>query len=306
MQKEILYRFFEGKTTTDEENQIREWMEQSKNNENVFMQARFAYDASLFSSTNNYEHKNKYIFQHSLWKISTVAAVALLLIVSGLYFIKFNDNENQFNTIIVPPGQRINLILADQTNVWLNSNTKLEYPTQFSKKNRTVHLDGEAYFEVASNKKSPFIVKTSSGDIQVTGTRFNLEAYSKMKTFETSLFEGGVDIYKDNKKLVALKPNEKSNLKEGKLVVSAITDTDEYLWRSGLIAFNDKKLADILLSLEKYFDIDIKINSNNLPRHTYSGKFRQADGVDYALRVLQRSIKFNYERDDVTNTIYIK
>ena len=90
------------------------------------------------------------------------------------------------------------------------------------------------------------------------------------------------------------------------MLISKIQDTDDYLWKNGLIAFNNKQLKDILISLEKYFDINIQIDSEKLPQHTYTGKFRQSDGVDYALRVLQRSIRFNYERNEETGTIYIK
>lgn len=306
MQKDILYRFFDGNTTIDEEQQIRQWLAQSKENKSIFMQERLAYDTSLFVPSSSNENKIISKSKISPWIISNAVAVALLLIISSLYIINTNTKSNQYNTILVPPGQRINLILADQTNVWLNANTKFEYPSQFSRKNRTVHLDGEAYFDVAQNKKKPFIVKTSTADVEVTGTKFNVEAYSRTNKFETSLFEGGVDIYIDNEKLTSLKPNEKGLLINNDINIEQITDTDEYLWRRGLIAFNNKSLEEILLALEKYFDIDIKMDSSKLPTHTYSGKFRQADGVDYALRVLQRSINFSYERDDDTNTIYIK
>ncbi len=99
---------------------------------------------------------------------------------------------------------------------------------------------------------------------------------------------------------------KKSTLEDDKLFVLNISDNDEYLWRKGLIAFNNKRLEEILLSLEKYFDIKIQIESDKLFQHTYTGKFRQSDGVDYALRVLQKSISFTYERDEDTGDIYIK
>ena len=143
------------------------------------------------------------------------------------------------------------------------------------------------------------------GDIHVTGTSFNVEAYSQFDSFETSLFEGGVEIYKEDMKLVSLKPNEKSVLVNNQLLVSEIVDIDKYLWKSGLIAFNNKGLEEILIRLEKYFDVEIQINSSDLPQHTYTGKFRQSDGIDYALRVLQKSINFNYTRVDSSRTIYI-
>jgi len=94
-------------------------------------------------------------------------------------------------------------------------------------------------------------------------------------------------------------------LKNGKISVTKITDNSEYLWKDGLIAFDNKPLEERLNTLEKYFDINIEINSEKIPKNTYTGKFRQSDGIDYALRVLKRSIHFKYERDEETPTIYI-
>lgn len=303
MNREILYRFFEGKTSINEEKRIRQWLDQSKENERIFLEERVAYDALLLNSDGVITKRKS--FKAAIPRIISIAAtVALLFIVANLYLSDQGKYQKQYNTVIVPPGQSINLILADNSNVWLNANTTLRYPNQFSGKNRTVYLDGEAYFEVSTNKKKPFIVKTGKGDVRATGTSFNVEAYSKYNNFETSLFTGSVDIYRNEVKHVTLRPNEKSTLENEQLLVSNITDTDKYLWRKGLIAFNNKKLEEILLSLEKYFDVDIQIDSRNLPQKTYTGKFRQSDGVDYALRVLQKSIHFTYERDEDSGRIY--
>ncbi len=306
MNKELLYRFFEGNTSVDEEKQIKQWLDASEANHRAFFQERKVYDATLLTAREtSLKPERKTVL--SPWATGAAAAIALLLIVNGLFFFNRKDSTGPYNTILVPPGQRINLILADNSNVWLNSNTEFRYPASFSRKNRTVYLNGEAYFDVSKNEKKPFIVKTGQGDIRVTGTSFNVEAYTRFNSFETSLFEGGVDIYKNEVKLAALKPNEKAVLgSHGLLVVSKIEDNDEYLWRKGLIAFNNKRLEEILLSLEKYFDIRIQIDSKKLPQHTYTGKFRQSDGVDYALRVLQRSIRFTYERNEETGTIHIR
>ncbi len=306
MNRDLLHRFFEGKTTVKEEKQIREWLEISDENLTVFNDERLLYDTLLFSSKEIPKEKKRF-FAFSRRMVS-VAAVVLLILVSSLYLLSTkNDNDTeQYNTLLVPAGQRINLLLSDGTNVWLNANTSFRYPTRFLKKNRTVYLDGEAYFDVSENKKKPFIVKTGQGDIQVTGTSFNVDAYSRFNTFETSLFEGSVDIYRNEVKLASMNPNEKSKLENNQLSISKITDTDAYLWRKGFIAFNDKRLEDIVLSLEKYFDVTIQIDSEQLPQYTYTGKFRQSDGVDYALRVLQQSICFTYERNEETGIIYIK
>ena len=305
MKRELLHRFFEGKTSLDEERQLRHWLTESEENEKILLHERMTYDALLFTPQKE-TNSRKRLFAFTPRMISTAAAVALLIIAGGLYLYDRSSHQEQYNTILVPPGQRINLILADNSNIWLNANTTLRYPTQFSRKNRTVYLDGEAYFEVSKNRKKRFIVKTGLGDVKVTGTSFNVEAYSQFERFETSLFEGGVDIFNGEKKLTSLKPNEKTIIENGVYSTSEITNTDKYLWRHGLIAFDSKKLEEILLTLEKYFAVEIQINANQLPQHTYTGKFRQSDGVDYALRVLQKSIHFSYQRDEKTGIIYIK
>lgn len=303
MNKELLYKFFEGKTSLEEEKKIREWMEKSESNFNVFMRFRKEYDIQILRGLNSNTGKKK-IIAHLLWT-SGVAAVIIALIIGGVYLFNLEDKTEHYNTIIVPAGQRINLILSDNTNLWLNANSEFKYPTDFSNENRTVYLDGEAYFEVSKDENKPFIVKTSKGDVRVTGTSFNVEAYSRFDSFKTSLFKGGVDIYKEEEKLVSLKPNQIGLLENNKLLITDISDKDQYLWREGLIAFNNKKLEEILHELEKYFDVVILINSSNLPQHTYTGKFRQSDGVDHALRVLQRSINFTFSRNEETRIINI-
>ena len=304
MNKDLLYRFFEGTTTIEEEESIRNWIESSDDNYADFLRERKIYDALLLSTPSKISKQS--FHQHiTPWILSTVASIALLVIVSGLFFYTESSKSQQYNTIIVPPGQRINVILADNTNVWLNANTKFRYPSKFARKNRQVFLDGEAWFDVSKNKKKPFIVKTMQGEVRVTGTTFNLEAYSEYKNFVTSLFEGSVDIYQNNAKLATLNPNQKGMLQNDHYLISSIDNTDEYLWREGLIAFSNMKLEDILLELEKYFDIQIEINTKKLPSHRYTGKFRQSDGVDYALRVLKKSIHFSYKRDDDKQIIYI-
>lgn len=311
--KTLLHKFFKGATTTQEEVEIRRWIEKSKRNEAAFYQERLLYDAILLNKgaqekeTNEVKPKRKGF----LYSFMRAAAILLLITTTGLLIYKYYNNTNstsQLHTVNVPPGQRINLVLADNTSIWLNSNTTFKYPSQFSKKQREVYLDGEAYFDVSADEKHPFIVNTSQGGVKVTGTTFNVSAYSRYKKFETSLFEGNVRVYlKDSKDdTIIIKPAQKTVFNSGKLEVKNIEDCDEFLWRKGLIAFKDKQLQEILSVLEQYFDTEIRIDTDCLPDNTYTGKFRQSDGIDYALRVLQKSIHFTYERDNEEQIIHIK
>ena len=311
--KEVLHKFFKGTTTIQEEVEIRKWIEASKKNEAAFFQERLLYDSILLNKNTEENKANKTKPRKiGFWNsFIRVAAIFLFLTTTGLLINKYTEDLNashQLHTVIVPPGQRINLILADNSSIWLNANTTFKYPSQFSKKQREVYLDGEAYFDVSSNEKHPFIVNTTQGGVKVTGTTFNVSAYSKYGKFETSLFVGNVGVYLNNgeEEIINIKPTQKAIFKDGKFQVSNIEDYDEFLWRRGLIAFNNKQLNEILSVLGQYFDTEIKIDADQLPDNTYTGKFRQSDGIDYALRVLQKSIHFTYERDNEQQIIHIK
>ena len=311
--KELLYKFFKGETSHNEEVKIRKWIEESKKNEAIFFQERLLHDTILL---NKDAQQNKTISikpKKTLFWNSFIRVAAILLLISSVGLLINNyykdiNTTHPLHTVIVPPGQRINLVLADNSSIWLNSNTTFKYPIHFSKKQREVYLDGEAYFEVSANEKQPFIVNTHQGAVKVTGTTFNVSAYSKYGKFETSLFEGKVGVYLKNTKeeIININPTQKAIFKDGKLEINNIVDYDEFLWRRGLIAFKNKQLDEILSVLEQYFDTEIQVDASSLPDNTYTGKFRQSDGIDYALRVLQTSIHFTYERDNEQQIIHIK
>ena len=117
-------------------------------------------------------------------------------------------------TITVPAGQRINITLADGTNVWLNARTTIQYPITFNEKERLVKLDGEAYFDVTKDKNKPFIVQTNNYNVEVLGTKFDVDSYSETEIFETTLMEGSVRISSltDANESLMLTPNNKAYL----------------------------------------------------------------------------------------------
>lgn len=234
MDKELLKRFFEGRATTDEEMRVREWMEASEENRRAYFRERKMYDMTLLL-TDEAEIKSapkpaKKDVRFFI-KFIEIAAVAVVTLVITLFY-KNREEQNYWLTaqkISAPAGQRVQLELSDGTQVWLNARTKIEYPAAFVGKDRRVKLDGEAYFQVAKNASKPFIVQTSKGDVEVLGTKFNVESYSDDNTFTTALMEGAVKVtaggYQCN-----LKPNQMAYLKDGKIRVAPIEDYNPYRW----------------------------------------------------------------------------
>lgn len=315
MDRETLYKFFEGTASYEEEVRIRQWMERSRENKREFLKERKMFDAMLLlgdekTIEEKRRHASSRLSSLGTELIKMAAIVVATLGVSILYQIVSDKNEAApMQSFYVPAGQRVRITLPDGTNVWLNARTKIVYPTVFGKSARQVTIDGGAYFDVAEDKKRPFIVETNKCDMEVLGTKFNVEGYSDKDDFEVTLMEGSVRVasHIGLRDTLTLKPDSKACLqKDGKLKVVPVDDYNPYRWKEGLICFRNESFLSIMNDLEKYFGVSIVVEHKNILKYYFTGKFRQADGIDYALRVLQRDIRFKYERDDENQIIYIR
>ena len=311
MEKEKLHRFFAGTTSIQEGMDIRAWMEASEENKRIFYKERKLFDALMVhddQTTNNCISTKRIPKIIRQWlKIASV--IILTLTINYLYQEYKSENEViAMNTVSVPAGQRTNITLPDGTNVWLNARTTLQYPVTFSQKQRTVFLKGEAYFDVKKNKSRPFIVHTDAYSIEVLGTKFNVDAYPETEKFETTLMHGSVKVTlkADSSQTVILKPDHKLSLEKGRFVMTKVEDYNPYRWKEGLICFSDESFPNIMKDFEKYYGVKIVIENKNVLQINFTGKFRQTDGIDYALRILQKNIDFQYEKDNEKQIIYIK
>ena len=124
--------------------------------------------------------------------IGKYAAIALILVASTIWAtLRLADNAAPtMNTLFVPAGQRAQITLQDGTQVWLNAQSTLTYPSHFSRKNREVKITGEAFFDVAKDRKKPFIVSTQNVHVKVLGTQFNVYSYPGAGYIQTDLVEG--------------------------------------------------------------------------------------------------------------------
>lgn len=318
MKKETLYRYFEGIASREEEEAVYRWLDASPGNEKDLLREREFFDAMILTgNAEDAKEKKEEDRKHSRFRIYSfvrevmkVAAVVAITVACGLYFHLADKREllSAENTISVPMGQRANLKLPDGTSVWLNACSEIVYPAVFSGKKREVKLNGEAYFEVTHHAESPFVVRTEKCSIEVLGTKFNVEAYSGSADFSAALMEGSVKVT-DNLSSsgpVLLKPDQEVRLKDGRLSVSSIHDYDHFRWREGLVCFKDMNFNELMKRFEKCYGIRIIVENEYLAGYTCSGKFRISDGLDNALRILQRNAKYTFERNEDNSIVYIK
>ncbi|MDR2914608.1 MAG: FecR family protein [Tannerella sp.] len=316
MDRDLLYRFFEGHASVEEMKAVKEWVDVSEENNKQFRRERKLFNAMILVEHSKQpgilytkENKKGNGFIREVLKIASVVVITAGITISLLLM---NSDKSEVNaamqTVTVPAGQRVNLSLPDGSNIWLNAGSQLQYPISFMEDKREVILDGEAYFEVAHNEKCPFIVRTHVMDIEVLGTTFNVDASLCRNTFEASLIEGKINVkspHDENVSMILL-PDHKVILMDGELVAEQIDNYDIYRWKEGLYCFKSKAFADIIKDLERYYDIRIIIDGTTIENVKITGKFRISDGLDYALNVLKNDVSFTYYRDINSEVIYIK
>lgn len=213
--------------------------------------------------------------------------------------------ENVFNTITIPRGGQYKLMLPDGTKVWLNASSSLKFPVSFIGNNRVVELEGEAYFEVAaiyrknSSQRQPFIVKTSSQQIEVLGTHFNVNAYRNEEVVKTTLVEGKV-------KISSIATGESRTLKQGQQTQVSKTgnirlfediDTEEVMaWKNGMFYFNNTDLATIMRQLSRWYNVEVDID--NMPQRKFNGALSRDVKLSQVLKMMETTSGLKFKIDE--------
>ena len=253
--------------------------------------------------------QNRSLKRFSLNLAKYVAAIAII-ITSTLYVKEFifSHKEVAYNEIEVQVGESLFLTLSDGTTVYLSPHSTFKYPDAFNGKERRVILDGEAFFDVTTNPDQPFIVQTNRYNIKVLGTKFNVFDYMSNTFYETTLYEGAVEIYKDGKQMnpLVLAPHEQAVLKDNILVKSTLEDDTVHEKKNGIVSFESRPLKEIIKKLGLYYNINFIVINTDALNEVYTGKFRVQDSIVDILDAIQKTNKFYYTISTDKKIVYIK
>jgi ferric-dicitrate binding protein FerR (iron transport regulator) len=262
------------------------------------------------------------------WSLA-IAAVLIGLVLSFQFGLPGMQNKPTdkftYNEIVAKRGTKSKLILPDGTQVWLNSESKLSYATNFNDSIREVTLEGEAYFDVVKDKNRPFIVKTSAISIRVLGTAFNVKSYNQDPTIETTLVRGLIEVQKNNEpsaSKIILRPNEKlvynkpealsANQESGISIDNKqsqliyISPISKYIpdstrvetsWVYGRLIFDGDSFSQLAEKMGRWYNIKITIKNQHLATNRFGGVFEN-ENVEEALKALQLIAMFKYTIHD--------
>ncbi|MGJ8733621.1 MAG: FecR family protein [Cellulophaga sp.] len=215
-----------------------------------------------------------------------------------------SSKEIAFNYLTVPRGGQFFVQLADGTKVWLNSDSKLKYPENFTEgKVREVELVyGEAYFDVSpstDHKGARFKVLSKYQDIEVLGTEFNVKAYTDEDKIYTTLVEGKVSLEKENVKSF-LAPGQQAVTKQGigEVTVQYIDVAAEISWKKGLFTFKRESLKQIMKTLSRWYNVDVVFLNKDLENIEFKGVFNKKQTIEEVLTLIQNTNFINQYKID--------
>ena len=317
-QEILITRYLTGEISFDEIVELQKWLCASKDNLLYFQQLKNIWDNADHNIVEEMIGIDKAFNVMSkrvtfkppatnfwyYWK--KVAAIIFIPLVLGnlLYFsflIANNSKHHEpvYNELFAAFGTRSALKLSDGTSVWLNSGSSIKYPDRFVGNKRIVELKGEAYFEVQSDLKRPFIVETSSMRVKATGTKFNVLGYTSADKEEVTLVSGKVEVNltdnNNNIRSTNLVPDQHYSFDKVNGTTSVTNeDTYKYIsWKDGKLIFRNEPLSEVIKKISKVFNVDIELRGTSLQDYSYRATF-QDESLAEILKLLKISSPIDY------------
>ncbi len=319
---ELLFRCFSGAASEGERRIVGAWVSASEENRSRYRRASGLYEKWVMSAPmENIEGKpvqkgkhRQFAVRATLRRIAvaaaSVAAAAFACFVSfrGGRQVQKEELASVYNVLEVPNGKVVDFALSDGTMVKLNGGSRLEYPVIFADGIRSVRFSGQGRFSVAHDEEHPFVVNTFVCDVTVLGTEFEVTADPSSGEFTTSLFEGSVKVTdRRDCSCLYLNPNQMVYMCGDRLQRCTITCDDDYLWTRGIISITDLDFGSLMTKFERAFGVKIDIRRETMPELRFiSGKMYVCEGIENALRTLQRGCDFSYTLDQETGVVVIR
>lgn len=292
---EVLERFMQGATTSEEEQKLLAWLREPASKEALEAYYQQKWEASrhealeaeiqcrMFMRLKAQIGESQPVGSKPMratlrpfarWMRYAVAACVGLLVGLSVYFgmAVWPEEEKTF-VVSADRGQRANITLPDGTLVWLNSHTQLRYGTRYGEQDRVVELDGEAYFEVAKDARRRFVVRAGEMEVEALGTSFNVKAYSEDKDLVATLLEGKVRTSIDGQSAI-LCPDQQAayDKAKGKLQVSYTEDAAyACMWREDELAFSGETLEEIASLFKRMYNVEVEFETENIKSCRFSG-----------------------------------
>lgn len=208
--------------------------------------------------------------------------------------------EVKYSKLEIPRGGEYKITLSDGTRIYLNSETELKFPENFTGcPERMVYLTGEAYFEVAKDETKPFIVKCGTYDVKVLGTSFNISNYSDNVYSHTTLKEGKVEIIREGRETV-LQPGQQVKWEDGKLEVREVNVENYTTWMNENFRFESENIDEIMKRIARWYVVDVFYANSAVRDYHFTGYLPRYADIRDVLELLSLTTNIHFEIKEKT------
>ena len=311
--KELIEKYFDGNITDAEIKELSDWIKNDRHLQNwweeefsksdaginpVLRDKLFARIKEQTQGKEETQGKEKpRTIRMNPWKWAAAIVLPICIAFFTYYLIDSSQTVGAPFIVKADKGDKATIELPDGTNVVLNSASQLSYLNNFGENVRRVQLNGEAYFKVAHDEKRAFIVQVGDLEVKVLGTSFNVSAYEDAKDVTVVLLEGKVGVYAQKMSHI-MKPGDKIEYNKAthKITTTQVHPSDYIEWTKGNMYFEKESLENIMKTLSRIYDVEIRFDSNKLPNEYFTGTI-PGGGIQNALNILMLTSPFYYEMD---------
>ena len=285
---------------------FHDWLENQVDNSSAEMDAEKQADIlAKIHEKIAVQSKPKFVLPGWAKTVAAVALIVLMAVSAAIYFRSNQPNMIQYAEIGALRGQKASVTLPDGTKITLNSESTLKYSTNYNQSDRAVELVGEAYFEVAKNKKIPFVVKAGKLEIEAKGTAFNIKAYPTDNSISTTLTEGKIEV-KTPLDVLNMIPNERMEYNNTDQTFRKLTLTDaegSIGWLNDELSFENATLAEVVANFSRIYNIDIQFASESIKEQRFTGKINN-NSLLSVLRIISFTSPIRFEQKDSVVILY--
>ena len=285
---------------------FHDWLENQVDNSSAEMDAEKQADIlAKIHEKIAVQSKQKFVLPGWAKTVAAVALIVLMAVSAAIYFRSNQPNMIQYAEIGALRGQKASVTLPDGTKITLNSESTLKYSTNYNQSDRAVELVGEAYFEVAKNKKIPFVVKAGKLEIEAKGTAFNIKAYPTDNSISTTLTEGKIEV-KTPLDVLNMIPNERMEYNNTDQTFRKLTLTDaegSIGWLNDELSFENATLAEVVANFSRIYNIDIQFASESIKEQRFTGKINN-NSLLSVLRIISLTSPIRFEQKDSVVILY--
>lgn len=355
----MIIRFLNGQLTDEEADKLNSLIEESPENLEILctyrniwlgssallpderyntLRAWKSVSRGMEKSSNRRMYTSMRAPRHIYLGLSKIAALIAAVFIIGaitsyLIFMNYHSLSGDIYTeISVPQGSMSQIVLPDSSIVWLNAGSKIKYPNNFDRIDRVVGLEGEAYFDVVSNPRRPFVVSTEHLNLRAFGTAFNIKAYPEDKVVSATLVEGNVivEIPDINDKPLSYNLEPRQNFTyniadrrvESAEIIEPVEEEDEIFtdpvaeyttglpepkilvrsnirpeiytsWKDDEWVVEGETMADMAVMLGRRYNTKINIETKELERYRFTGRIMN-ETLEQVLEILRMTTPLKY------------